>query len=188
MVLKRLKLHQLFNGWHELFPTHKHGCRKWDRNLKNSAKKLFSYLWVVNPNFTTFAPPKKQLLKKSTSAPRIKSFRRPCTQAYKLHHFCKNCAVLHHVTTLFNNTNAVSIKQAITGWRTITKSCQIHCQVTNNILKIALLKFCNIFHIEQFTLALDLILILFRQNSKFKSGGPRPMRPPLFRHLCLYRA
>jgi len=39
MVLKRLKLHQLFDGWHELFPTHKHGCRKEDRNLKNSAKK-----------------------------------------------------------------------------------------------------------------------------------------------------
>jgi len=26
----------------------------------------------------------------------------------KLHHFCKNCVVLHHLATLFNNTNAVS--------------------------------------------------------------------------------
>jgi len=24
---------------HELFPTHKHGCRKGDRNLKSSAEK-----------------------------------------------------------------------------------------------------------------------------------------------------
>ena len=28
MVFKRLKLHQFFNGMHERFPTHKHGCRK----------------------------------------------------------------------------------------------------------------------------------------------------------------
>jgi len=26
----------------------------------------------------------------------------------KLHHFCQNCVVLHHLVTLFNSTNAVS--------------------------------------------------------------------------------
>ena len=39
MMLKRLKLHQLYNGVPKCVPTHKHGCRRRSRNLKISAKK-----------------------------------------------------------------------------------------------------------------------------------------------------
>jgi len=42
MVVKRLKLNQLFNGATRTFSAHKHGRRKKGRNLKISAKKLFS--------------------------------------------------------------------------------------------------------------------------------------------------
>ena len=69
-------------------------------------------------------------------------------------------------------------KQSTTGWQTvhgvfcqtITKSYQI----TDNIDKI-LPKFCNIFFIKRFTFTMAPIVFmslnLFRQNSKFKSGG-----------------
>jgi len=73
-------------------------------------------------------------------------------------------------------------------FQTIMKSCQMNCQITNNIDKI-LLKFCNISLIKQFTLTMDPIPIglLKLILTKFKSGGPRPMRPPpRFRHLCPY--
>jgi len=53
-------------------------------------------------------------------------------------------AKLHHLTTLFDNTNAVSNPekgaQIACGefCQTFTKSCQIHCKqcITNNIAKI----------------------------------------------------
>jgi len=41
MVLKRFKLHQFWMVWHELFLTHKHGCRKEGNTLKISEKMLF---------------------------------------------------------------------------------------------------------------------------------------------------
>jgi len=50
--------------------------------------------------------------------------------------------VLHHLTTLFDNINAVSKPkhgdQNMHGvfCETFWKSCQFHCQITNNVLQI----------------------------------------------------
>jgi len=74
--------------------------------LKIPAKKAVFIVVSGKNQFHHFCPPLEKFLKKSTSALLIKSFRRPCTQA--LHHFCKNCVVLHHLATLFNNAKAVS--------------------------------------------------------------------------------
>ena len=86
--------------------------------------------------------------------------------------------------------------------RTLTKSCQFHCQITNNVSQIILPIFCKTFSLKfkRFTLTMDPILIvlaysnLFRQNWKFEIGGPGPARKkvgdldpcgPRFRHLCI---
>ena len=41
-VLKRLKYTNFLLVWHELLPTHKHGCWRRATNLKTSEKRLFS--------------------------------------------------------------------------------------------------------------------------------------------------
>jgi len=56
MVLKRLKLHQFFLAWHEIFPTHKHECQEWGTNLKIAAKDCLLSLQWWKPNFTIFLP------------------------------------------------------------------------------------------------------------------------------------
>jgi len=59
-VLKRLKLHVSFNGgWHESFPTHKHGCGKRGRNLKILAKKAVFLVSSEKKNFTIHGLPGK---------------------------------------------------------------------------------------------------------------------------------
>jgi len=107
MVLKRLKLLKFFNGVARTFPTHKHmGVGRGPGILNFQQKMLFSLYRVVKTKFHHFWSPVEKLLEKSTSGPPWKnSFRRPCTQACKI--FVKNCVVLHHLATLFNNTNAV---------------------------------------------------------------------------------
>jgi len=111
-----------------------------------------------------------------------------------------NHAKLHHLATLFDNTNGNMVSNPEKGNHIVrgvfclifTKSCQIHCQITNNISEILMSKDWQNFFIERFSLSMDPILIvllrLFRQNSKFKSGGqapsekkwgPRPIRPPV---------
>ena len=100
-------------------------------------------------------------------------------------------AKLHHLTTLFDNTNVVSHpekgNQIARGvfWQTFTKSCHMHFQITNNILEILMPPYWQNsakFFVKRFTLTMDPILTvllrLFGQNSKFKSGGPRPNRSP----------
>jgi len=69
MVLKRLKLHQLFNGWHEVFPTRKHVCQKGDRNLKISAKKAVFLVVSGKKQISPLFDPLEKHLEKSTSAP-----------------------------------------------------------------------------------------------------------------------
>jgi len=101
--------------WHELFPTHKHGCRKGGTNLKFSAKKAVFLVVSGKKQISPLLAPLEKLLEKSTSAPLDKSFRSPCTPHMNYTIFCKNCAVLHHLATLLNNTNVVSTKQAIVG-------------------------------------------------------------------------
>jgi len=62
----------------------------------------------------------------------------PTHEVEKLHHFYKDCAALHNLSTLFDNTNAVSkpeqSDQIVYGvfCQTFTKSCQI----TNHIAEI----------------------------------------------------
>jgi len=57
----------------------------------------------------------------------------PTHEVEKLHHFYKDCAALHNLSTLFDNTNAVSkpeqSDQIVYGvfCQTFTKSCQIQC-------------------------------------------------------------
>jgi len=109
-------------------------------------------------------------------------------QAYnkhvKLHHFCKNYGCISPSGNTVQQHQCG--KQAIAGWQTlhgvfcqtITKSCQI----ANNILQIILTKYCQnsttFFSLndllQQWTQYQLLYLNLFRQNSKFKSGGPVP--------------
>jgi len=78
MVLKRLKLHQLFDGWHELFSTQA-WVSEGGRNLKISAKKAVFLVVSGEKKIPPLLAPLEKLLKKSTSAPWIKSFRRSCT-------------------------------------------------------------------------------------------------------------
>jgi len=40
--VKTLEITAIFKGVVQIFRTHKHGCRKWERNSKISAKRLFS--------------------------------------------------------------------------------------------------------------------------------------------------
>jgi len=62
MVLKLMKFDQFIMVWHELFPIHKHGCRKGGRDLKALGKRaIFIVLSGKNqispllaPHTTTF--------------------------------------------------------------------------------------------------------------------------------------
>jgi len=110
MVLKRLKLHQFFNGVARTFPTHKHGCRKKGKNLKISAKKAVFLVSSGKNYISPLLPPVEKPLEKSTSVPSEKI---PSdAQAHKhvkLHHFCEKLGCkIHHLATLLKNTNAVS--------------------------------------------------------------------------------
>jgi len=57
--------------------------------------------------------------------------------------------VLHHLATLFDNTNAVIKPEQdddfvhCVFFRTFMKFCQIHCQVINNILQLILPEYCQ---------------------------------------------
>ena len=193
--------------WHQRFPTRKHGGRKEGRNLKISAKRLFSEFRVAKTKFHHFwFPPLEKLLEKSSSDPPPEKIL-PTPYAHKhvkLHHFCKKlCCISPFGRTVQQHQWD---KQAIAGWQTVHDVfCQTitkYCQITNNILQMILSKYCQIlqnFSLKRFTL-MDPILIvllkLFRQNSSFKSWGasppseikvwgPRPLRPPRLRHLRL---
>jgi len=71
--------------WHELFPIYKHGCRKGAGIWKFQQKRVFSWFRVVNSKFHHFcSPPRKNVWKNPLVAPLEKSFRRPCTEAWKI--------------------------------------------------------------------------------------------------------
>jgi len=209
--------------WHELFSTHKHGCRKGGRHLKISAKKAVFLVSIEKKQISPLLAPPEKVLEKSTSGPTWKkSFRRPCTQACTITPFLQNTVLYYtwgsqpgvHVPLgvhlpirrctfkvsnrreiciyisliskylyiyqwilfskaiicffylIFRNAEGVHGqrkvgnpcttpsgnpvqqhqcgKQVIAGWQTvhgvfsqaITKSCQSHCQITNNIDKM----------------------------------------------------
>ena len=92
-------------------------------------------------------------------------------------------AKLHHLATLFNDTNVVS--NPVKGDQIVRDVfCQTFaksCQITNNILQIIMQntgKTLQNFFIKGFTLTMDpiptVLLRLFRQNSKHKKWGARP--------------
>jgi len=84
MVLKRLKLHQFFNGVARTVSYIQAPVLEGGQEFENVSKKgcCLSFEWY-KPNFTTFAPPKTNFWKNPLVSPWIKSFRRPCTQAYE---------------------------------------------------------------------------------------------------------
>ena len=93
--------------WHEIFPTHKHGCWKWGTSLKISAKRLFSWFRVVKTNFIIVGLPTLQkLLEKSTSAPPWKKyFRCPCTQTCKVVPFLQKVCCIRQYYTIWQHCN-----------------------------------------------------------------------------------
>jgi len=95
--------------WHESFPTHKDGCGKRGRSLKISAKKAVFLVSSEKKEISPLIAPLEKSLEKATNAsPRKNPSDAPAHKLVKLHHFCKNCVVLHHLAALFNNTDAVS--------------------------------------------------------------------------------
>jgi len=67
----------------------------------------------------------------------------------KWHHFCeKLCCITPYGNTVQQHQCS---KQSVAGWQTvhgvfcqtITKSCQIHCQITNNVLEIMSRIYCQ---------------------------------------------
>jgi len=101
------------------------------------------------------------------------------------------CKTLCYITPPGNTVQQQCGKQAIGGWQTVHG---VFSRALRNPakLQIMLTKSCKIFFTKRFSSTMDTKLImlhLFRQNLKFKSGspgpprnktgGPRPMRPPV---------
>jgi len=107
MVLKRLKLPQFFNGVARTFPPHKRGCQKRGKNLEISAKKAVFLVSSVKKQISPLlAPPLEKRFEKSTSgSPGKISSDAHAHKHVKFHQLI----VLHHLATLFNNTNAVGL-------------------------------------------------------------------------------
>jgi len=110
MVLKRLKLHHIFNGVARTFSYTQAWVSEGGRNLKILATKAVFLFSSGKNKFDHFCPPLEKLLEKSTSVPPVKNPSDAQAHKYvKLPHFCKDtCVVFHHPATLFNNTNAVT--------------------------------------------------------------------------------
>jgi len=89
MVLRLSKLHQFFNGEARTFFLHtRMGVGRRVGIWKFQQKRWSSWFPVVNSKFHHFCPPPiEKLLEKSTSGPLEKSFRHPCTQAWKITQF-----------------------------------------------------------------------------------------------------
>ena len=156
--LKLLKLHQFSVVRPELFSIYKYGCRKRGTNLKNSVKKAVFLVSSGKNRISPFWPPPKKNFWKS---PLVALFGKNLSGSHaykhvKLHHFCKK---LFCVIPYGNNVEQHQCgNRAIAGWPTVhgvfcqtnTKSCQIHCQITDNRLQIILTKYCpkfaHVFH------------------------------------------
>ena len=128
--------------------TQAYGYRKGGKNLKISPKDaVFLISRGKNPISPLLAHPRKAW--KNPLVDHWKNFfRRPCTQACKMtSFFFKLCCVTPSGNTVQQHQFG---KQSIAGWQTvgrvfcqtITKSCQIHCQITN-MLEIISTKYCQ---------------------------------------------
>jgi len=143
MVLERLKLYQFLVVCNELLPMHNLGCWKGGRNSKISAKMAVFLVRVARHKFHHSGPPRKTYgrihwwpLEKI-----LPSSMHTSMLNYTI--FVKYCVVLHHLATLFNNTNAVSKPQQ--GDRLCTVYCAKHyetCQIPKNVLQTTLTKYC----------------------------------------------
>jgi len=59
-----LEITPIFNGMARIFPTYKHWCRKWDRNLKISAKKAVFLVWSGKKQISPLLAPRKKTVAK----------------------------------------------------------------------------------------------------------------------------
>jgi len=115
-----------------------------------SNKALFSVSSGKKQVSRLLAPTLEKLLKKSTSGPPWK--KRPDAHAHKhakLHHFCKKLCCITPYRKIVQQHQCS--KQAVAGCQTVhrifcetnTKSCQMHCHITENTLQIILTKYCQ---------------------------------------------
>ena len=138
-----------FNGVTPTFPTHKHmGVRKGAGIWNFSKNAVFLISSIKNQISPLLTSPRKT--SKCTSVPPWKNaFRRHAHKHVKWYHFCvKLCCITPSGNTVQQHQCG---KQSIARWQTghgvfcqtITKSCEIHCQITNNMLEIISTKFCE---------------------------------------------
>jgi len=78
------------------------------QEFENFRKKAVFLIVSGKKEISPLLAPLEKLLKKSTSAPLDKILPMLVHTSIKITQFCKNCAVLHHLATLFHNTNALS--------------------------------------------------------------------------------
>jgi len=96
---------------HERFPTHKHGRQKRGQEFENFSKKAVLLVLSGKKQISPLLAPCKNF-RKNPLVPSCKnSFQRSCTQACKITPFMYKIAVLHHLATLFSNTNVASKPQ-----------------------------------------------------------------------------
>ena len=169
--------------WHELFPTHKCGCRNMDRSLKISAKNAVFIISSGKKKFHHLWPPAEKRLEISTSVPPAKMPSDAHAHKHaKWHHFCeKFCCLTPSGNTVQQHQRG---KQSIAGWQTVhSVFCQTiskSCQITNNMFETISKKYCQnsatFFFSERFTLSLDPIQIVLLKLTIFrqKSGVARP--------------
>jgi len=100
---------------HDLFPKHKHGCRK--QEFENFSKKgcFLSFEWQKT-NFSTLSPLEKLLENPLVALPGKNPSDAHTHKHVKVHHFCKKLCLFRHLATLFNNTTLFNnAKQGIAG-------------------------------------------------------------------------
>ena len=110
MVLKRLKLHQVFDGVARTFSDTQVWVSEGGQECENFSEngKFLSFECGKNQISPLLAPLEKRL-EKSTSAPLVKNPSDVHAHKHvKFHHFCENYVAFHHLAILFNNANTLS--------------------------------------------------------------------------------
>jgi len=131
--------------WHELFQNT--GVSEEGQEFENFSKHA---LFLISSGKPLLDLRRKTFGKIHYWTPGKNSFRHPCTQACKMTPFLwkKMCCISPSGNTVQKHQYG---KQSIAGWQTVhgvfcqttTKSCQIHCQITNKMLEIILTKYCQ---------------------------------------------
>jgi len=124
------------------------------------SKKPVSLVSSGKKQISPLLPPRKTWKNPLLPPPWKNSFRRSCTHACKLHHFCKKlCCILPSGNTVQQHQCG---KQTIAGWQTVHGVCcqtiTKFCQITNNIVKI--LPNSAAFFIKRFALMEPILIVL----------------------------